>query len=192
MLAFGIEQVFLTGFHSTGLAFFFEMQWFYLWLYLDFTAYSDIAIGAGRLLGVATPENFDRPYVARNMIEYWTRWHISLSLWIRRNIFTPLQLALVRRSGGQHPLRAASIAFLVSFVLCGLWHQISPGFLLWGTMHACGLIVCNLYQAFLKKKLGIKRWKKYRLDWRVRTLALLVTFEWVALSLLPIAGTGGH
>ena len=85
------------------------MQLNYLWLYLDFSAYSDIAVGVGRLMGVATPENFNRPYLARNMIDFWERWHISLSLFIRRNMFIPIQLALMRRTDGRRPLLVASV-----------------------------------------------------------------------------------
>ncbi len=76
-------------------------MFFYLWLYLDFSAYSDITVGAGRLMGVATPENFNRPYVARNLVDFWDRWHISLSRFIYRNVFTPVQLFLLRRAGPQ-------------------------------------------------------------------------------------------
>ena len=131
VLAHGIELLLLTGFRAKGWYTPVEVQFNHLWLYLDFSAYSDLAVGVGRLMGVATPENFDRPLLARNLVQYWERWHISLSQFIRRNIFTPVQLAMVRRSEGQSPLRAASVAFTVSFLLCGLWHAVSFRWLGW-------------------------------------------------------------
>ena len=74
-----VLQLFLTDYRSAGPYVLLEAQLTYIWLYLDFSAYSDMAVGVGRLLGVATPENFNRPYLARNVIDFWERWHISLS-----------------------------------------------------------------------------------------------------------------
>jgi D-alanyl-lipoteichoic acid acyltransferase DltB (MBOAT superfamily) len=187
VLAYALERSVLTGFHSTGWYFFLEMQAFHLWLFLDFTAYSDIAVGAGRLLGVATPENFRRPLLARNMIQFWERWHITLSLFIRRHLFIPIQLFLVRRIGGHRPLLAASIAFAVSFLLCGLWHAFSWQFLAWGAFHALGLILCNLYGSWLQKRWRRKGMKRYLADWRSRVPATILTYQWVACSLVFIA-----
>ena len=101
VLAQGLERLFLTGFHASGAYGLWEMQLIYVWLYLDFSAYSDIAVGIGGLMGVATPENFNRPYLARNVIDFWERWHISLSRFIRRNVFIPIQLSLMRLTDGR-------------------------------------------------------------------------------------------
>jgi D-alanyl-lipoteichoic acid acyltransferase DltB (MBOAT superfamily) len=163
-----------------------DVQWHYLWLYLDFSAYSDIAVGIGRLLGVATPENFSRPYLARNLIDFWERWHISLSQFIRRDLFIPIQLALVRRTGGRYPLAIASFAFAVSFVLCGLWHSISLTWLAWGGVHAAGLIACNVYRHLLQRHLGRKGVHHYLANRWVHLLAIFLTFEFVAFSLVPV------
>ena len=132
VLAQGLEALLLTGFHAHGAYTILEIQLTYLWLYLDFSAYSDIAVGIGRLIGVATPENFNRPYLARNVIDFWERWHISLSMFIRRNVFIPIQLTLMRRTSGRAPLWIASFAFVVSFLLCGLWHSLSWVWVAWG------------------------------------------------------------
>jgi D-alanyl-lipoteichoic acid acyltransferase DltB (MBOAT superfamily) len=182
VLAQGIEQLFLTGFHARGLYMFLEMQLTYLWLYLDFSAYSDIAVGIGRLIGVATPENFNRPYFARNVIDFWERWHISLSMFIRRNLFIPIQVALMRRSDGRSPLLIASFAFTVSFIACGLWHQASRVWLAWGLMQSVGLIICNLYRAMLLKRLGRKGLERYLANPWIRVAAIAVTFEFAAFA----------
>lgn len=186
VLADALESAFLTSFRAHGPYFFLEVQINYVWLYLDFSAYSDIAVGVGRLIGVATPENFNRPYMARNMSDYWERWHISLSQFIRRNIFMPVQLALMRQTGGRFPLWNASLAFLVSFLLCGLWHNIGWNWLAWGAYHAAGLIVRNLYQHFLLKKLGRKGLNRYMANPWLRALGVIVTFEYVAFSLVLV------
>ena len=186
VLAYLIQKIFLTNFQSNGLYFFVEAQFFFLWLYLDFSAYSDIAVGIGRLIGIPTPENFDRPYLARNVIDFWERWHVTLSLFIRRHIFVPLQLYLNRRNGGTRPLLSASIAFSVAFVLCGLWHDLTLNFLLWGAIHAMGLMVTNLYRSHLKKKLGAQGVKAYLKRKSTLCLARLITYEYVSFSLVVL------
>ncbi len=186
VLANLIQRVFLTGFHAGGPYFLVEMQWNFLWLYLDFSAYSDVAVGVGRLLGVATPENFNRPYLARNVIEFWERWHISLSLFIRRHIFYPVQFRLMRRTDGRAPLLCASAAFAISFLLCGLWHRIDLAWLAWGAFQASGLIACNLYRASLTRRLGRKGLNRYLANRGIRLLAIALTFEFSALAVVIV------
>lgn len=187
VVAYLINKYFLTGFYVGGAYFWFEVQMYYVWFYLDFSAYSDIAVGIGRLMGVHTPENFDRPYLARNMIDFWDRWHISLSLWVRRNLFIPIQLGLARRTGGKRALMIATLAFTVSFLLCGLWHGISWPYFGWGAMHAVGLVLTNAYRHRLTKKLGRKGVNAYKEKLGYRLAATVLTFEYVAFSLVIIS-----
>lgn len=186
VLAQTLQRLFLTDFRTGGPYFLLEVQLHFLWLYLDFSAYSDIAVGVGRLIGVATPENFNKPYLARNLIDYWERWHISLSQFLRRNLFIPVQLALLRRTDGRRPLWCASVAFAVTFVLCGLWHDLGPGWLLWGAAQAGGLILTNLYRAALTARLGRLGMKAYLADRRVRVLATCLTYQFAAFSLVLV------
>ena len=183
VLAVTVDRIFLTSFRAHGGYLFIEAQFYYIWLYLDFSAYTDIAIGIGSLLGVGTPENFDRPYLARNIVDFWQRWHISLSLWVRRNLFLPIQLALVRRIQSNNQLFAASIAFLISFLLVGVWHNVSYRWLLWGLIQASGLIVCNAYRHILLKRKG-RKWLNQQLvnPWQ-RAVSIAITFEFFAFSL---------
>jgi D-alanyl-lipoteichoic acid acyltransferase DltB (MBOAT superfamily) len=185
VLAYVLRQLFLTDFRSEGFLWFVELQVFFLWLYLDFSAYSDIAVGVGRLIGVATPENFNRPYLARNLVDFWDRWHISLSLFIRRNLFIPIQLSLLR-ARSRSPLLCANVAVGISFLLCGLWHGIGVNFLIWGLVHCVGLMVVNVYRHVLTKLLGPKGVKAYMADRRIRAVATVATFQFVAASLLAL------
>jgi D-alanyl-lipoteichoic acid acyltransferase DltB (MBOAT superfamily) len=186
VLAYALQRVFLTGFMVPGWRFFLEIQLFYIWLYLDFSGLSDLAVGIGSLLGLATPENFDRPYLARNMINFWERWHISLSQFIRRNLYIPIQLWLVRRTEGRHSLWCSAVAFTVAFGLCGLWHAGTVRFLLWGLWHAAGLVITSTFRYYLARRLGAEGLKRYMEDRRIRVLSTALTFEFVAFSLVII------
>ena len=184
VIAFAIREAFLTNFQAHGLYALVELQFFFLWLYFDFSAYSDIAVGIGKLMGVATPENFNNPLVARNLIVFWERWHISLSMFIRRNLFIPLQLAAVRR--GLPPTLSAALAIILAFELCGLWHGFAISWIAWGAMQGIGLAVVRIYGDFLQRTLRPQGMKAYRSNLIIRWVCTAVTFEYVALTFFPI------
>jgi alginate O-acetyltransferase complex protein AlgI len=106
---------------------------------MDFSGYSDIAIGFARLAGVQLPENFNWPYLARNLQDFWQRWHISLSSWIRDYIYIPL-------GGSRHGTARRLLNGLLAFALCGLWHGAAWNFVLWGLYHGIGLGLCATYR----------------------------------------------
>ena len=99
-----------------------------LQIYFDFSGYSDMAIGLGRMFGFRFPENFVHPYAARSVREFWRRWHISLSSWFRDYLYIPL-------GGGRAGPGRTARNLLIVFVLCGLWHGASWTFLVWGLWH---------------------------------------------------------
>lgn len=105
---------------------------------MDFSGYSDIAIGCARILGIRLPENFYWPYSARDLQDFWSRWHISLSLWIRDYIYIPL-------GGGRRGWIRRAANVLVALGLCGLWHGPARHFVLWGVYHGVGLGACATY-----------------------------------------------
>jgi len=115
-----------------------------LWLYWDFAGYSDIAIGAAALMGYRVPENFDRPYLSRNLVEFWRRWHITLSEWIRSRVFLKL-------SGRRPSTRRICAAAVVSMLLCGAWHGPRAGFLIWGLWHGLGVATVLALGAFERR-----------------------------------------
>ena len=108
-------------------------------LFLDFSAYSEMAIGLGLMFGLILPENFNRPYLATSLRDFWRRWHITLSLFLRDYVYIPL-------GGSRHGVTAYVAATLVTMGLCGLWHGAGWTFVVWGLMHGVGLIVCRAWQ----------------------------------------------
>jgi D-alanyl-lipoteichoic acid acyltransferase DltB (MBOAT superfamily) len=123
---------------------------FGLRVYWDFAGYTDIAIGTASLFGYRVPENFDRPYLSRNLVEFWRRWHITLSEWIRLRLF----MKLVGRRSGKARLYAATI---VSMALCGLWHGAGWGFLLWGVWHGAGIVATHVFGDLQRQSEGVRR-----------------------------------
>jgi alginate O-acetyltransferase complex protein AlgI len=103
-----------------------------LQIYFDFSGYSDMAIGLGRMFGFQFPINFNYPYIARSMREFWRRWHISLSRWFRDYLYIPL-------GGNRVSPRRVYVNLLVVFFLCGLWHGASWNFVIWGLIHGAFL-----------------------------------------------------
>ena len=182
MLAYALQKVFLTDLQAGGVWFVLEVQLLLLWLYLDFSAYSDIAVGLGRLMGVATPENFNRPWLSRNLIEFWDRWHISLSQWIRRNLFIPIQLNLMRRYPRTDPVLIACFAIGVSFFMAGIWHGLSRGWLLWGAMHAVGLVTVRFYIGWMQKSRTPEQIAAYRSNRFALVAMRVLTIEYAAIA----------
>jgi D-alanyl-lipoteichoic acid acyltransferase DltB (MBOAT superfamily) len=109
-------------------------------IYCDFSGYTDIAIGSALLLGVRFPKNFDAPYKSRDIVEFWRRWHISLSTWLRDYLYIPL--------GGNRkgPLRTY-VNLMITMLLGGLWHGANWTFVAWGGLHGLALAVTRAYQA---------------------------------------------
>jgi alginate O-acetyltransferase complex protein AlgI len=97
-------------------------------IYFDFSGYSDMAIGLGKMIGFRFKENFNQPYIAASVTEFWTRWHISLSTWLRDYLYIPL-------GGNRHGRTRAIANLLVVFALSGLWHGAAWTFVLWGAFH---------------------------------------------------------
>ncbi len=107
-------------------------------LYLQFSGYSDVVIGFSLIMGFRIVENFNYPYLAPNINEFWNRWHISLSSWCREYVYTPIA------SSTRRPL----IAILISMVVLGLWHELSVRFLIWGVFHGVGIGFWHIFQKF--------------------------------------------
>ena len=113
-----------------------------LQIYFDFSGYSDMAIGLARLFGFRFPENFNYPYIARSMTEFWRRWHISLSTWFRDYLYVPL-------GGNRHGSARTYLNLWLVFFLCGLWHGAAWTFVVWGLYHGSFLVL---------ERLGLGRW----------------------------------
>jgi D-alanyl-lipoteichoic acid acyltransferase DltB (MBOAT superfamily) len=113
-----------------------------LLLYILFSGYSDIAIGFALLLGIRIAENFNWPYFRRNIVDFWRSWHISLSSWSRDYIYFPV-MGMTRNP---------YLAILASFLVIGIWHEISPRYIVWGLYHGVGILIWRQFQEFKRTR----------------------------------------
>ncbi|HKX45096.1 MAG TPA: MBOAT family O-acyltransferase [Planctomycetota bacterium] len=144
-----------------------------LYAYFDFAGYSDLALGAARLLGIRLAENFDQPYLRTSIAGFWQGWHISLSQWIRDYLFIPFC--------GRSPSKLRPhVAAVASMALCGLWHGVTPGWVLWGVAHGGALSAHQVWTGWLRKRPRLK--KRLAASTAARVAAVLLTFHFVALS----------
>lgn len=116
---------------------------FGLQIYFDFSSYTRMAIGSAKLLGIQLVENFDYPYSAKSPVEFWNRWHMSLSRWIRDYLFFPLL-------GSKPSVWSMCRAAMIAMTICGLWHGAGWTYLLWGAYH--GVLICGVHLATLGKQ----------------------------------------
>jgi|SRR5690554_3082403 len=151
------------------------------YIYLNFSGYSDIAIGTGMLIGFRIPENFRNPYFAKNISEFWKRWHITLSSILKEYIFLPFVQYLSRRFSKTPRIAITLSGYFVTFAICGIWHGSTLNFLLWGIWHAIGLAFYYLWKQFIKKGRIVNNvfFKKILVG-----VSVLVTFSFVSIGWL--------
>ncbi len=154
-----------------------------LFVYFNFSGYCDIVIGGGRLLGLSLPENFNRPFAARNMIDFWNRWHISLSSWIRDYVF----MAGYKRAAeawGRPPRWIGLAMLFLSLFLAGVWHGSTWNFVIFGLIHGIGVVAVDMYGRMLQTRLGRDGLARYQGLAAPRLAAVGFTFHYVCFSFL--------
>lgn len=160
-------------------------------LYFNFAGYTDIVIGAGMLLGRRYPENFNHPYLARNFIEFWTRWHMSLSFWLRDYLYTPLLMTFIRRSNSRHAdLMAGVAAYFITFFVIGVWHGSTASFAVYGLALGAGVTVNKLYSSLLQTRLGRVRYQRLANDWIYVAICRGFTYAYYAFCLMCFWASG--
>lgn len=156
---------------------------FYLVLYFDFSGYCDIAISVGQLFGVRVPENFNRPYLARNIQDFWQRWHISFMEWLKDYLYFPLLRQLLNLSN-KHVLFVNCLSFFMTFLLAGIWHGDGMNFFIYGVLHGSAFMVWLSYKHLLQGRLGKEGMKRYMDNPWVRLGAQVLTFHYFIFSLI--------
>lgn len=172
-LAVAVTTVFSNPESHFGLAALLAVYFFTFQIYLDFSAYSDIARGCAEVMGFKLMRNFNAPYLAKSLSEFWLRWHISLSTWFKDYLYFPL-------GGNRVSFARWQINLIIVFLVSGLWHGASWNFIIWGGLHGFALVFLNVTQPVRSK---IARFLKLEMFPRATALlGGLVTFHFVAFA----------
>lgn len=160
-------------------------------LFFDFAGYSMFAIGISYLLGIKTPENFNKPFLSPNLKEFWNRWHMSLSFWFRDFIFMRLVHSLIKHKVFKNRNVTSGFAYLINMLVMGCWHGLTWYYIAYGLFHGIGLIVND---AWIRKKKEINRNRKKQgkiplfQSRAFHLISIVVTFHVVMFSLLLFSG----
>jgi alginate O-acetyltransferase complex protein AlgI len=156
-----------------------------IYLYWNFSGYTDIVLGIGNLFGKQYPENFNIPFSSFNFLEYWSRWHMSLSNWLRDYVYTPFVMAMMRRNRSKRldPYLGV-IGYFVTFFLIGIWHGSTIIFAIYGLLLALGVSVNKLYQIYLPQLIGKKQYKSLASRLIYKFFARGLTCTWTSFCLI--------
>jgi alginate O-acetyltransferase complex protein AlgI len=187
-LALFVNAVYNDPVNHRGLPLILATYFFSFQIYCDFSGYSDIAIGAAKVMGIRLMDNFNRPYYAKSIGEFWRRWHISLSSWLRDYLFLPISYMAVRKFDSFKSIRVRadiwgySFGILATMLIGGLWHGANYTFIVWGALHGVYQVVSRASQRFRKsftKKLHISSYPLIHKGMKVFITFHLVTFTWI-------------
>jgi alginate O-acetyltransferase complex protein AlgI len=155
-----------------------------LFLYSNFSGYIDIVIALARLMRVRLPENFDRPFSASSFLDFWNRWHITLSTWLKTYVYNPLLVALMRRitAVSMQPVLGV-FCFFVTFFLIGVWHGRTSEFVIFGVLQGGGISINKIWQLALTSGLGRKGYKALAKNPVYIAFGRGLTFSWFAFTL---------
>ena len=153
------------------------MYLYTLYLFFDFAGYSLMAVGSSNILGIQTPMNFNKPFLSIDIKDFWTRWHITLSIWLRDFVFSRVLMQVIRKKWFKNRLHNAAYAYMVNMLVMGFWHGISVSYIAYGFYHGILMSGFEIYQkksTFYKKHKN-KTWYKL-MSWFVTMNLVMVGF----------------
>ena len=169
----------LLALNNTGIVVY-SIKYMYLYtlyLFFDFAGYSLMAVGSSNILGIQTPMNFNKPFLSVDIKDFWTRWHITLSTWLRDFVFSRVLMQIIRKKWFKNRLHNATYAYMVNMLVMGFWHGLSVSYIVYGFYHGVLMAGFEVYQKksnFYKKNKN-KKWYKL-LSWFVTMNLVMVGF----------------
>ena len=174
-LAVAVNNVYNNVHEHTPLAFVIATFFFAIQIYCDFSGYSDIAIGSAQVMGYNLMDNFKRPYFSKNIAEFWSRWHISLSTWFKDYLYIPL-------GGNRASKLRVYFNLYITFLISGIWHGANWTFIIWGSLHGFYLIFGKMTYKFrknLSNKLFKNKFYALRKYSNIAITFIFVCFAWI-------------
>jgi len=187
-LAIYVDSVYNNYEYHTGSTLLVATFFYSFQIYADFSGYTDVALGAAKVLGFDLTNNFRRPYFARSIKEFWNRWHITFSIWLRDYIFLPLAYKLSSKFESNKILFIRSdrfiysVSILITFFVCGVWHGDTLNFLIWGLLFGVALTILNLMfknSRKIRKRLNLKKNNWILVVSSSISTFIFVSFAWI-------------
>ncbi|WP_314990036.1 D-alanyl-lipoteichoic acid biosynthesis protein DltB [uncultured Gemella sp.] len=170
---------------GTHTSFMYSVKYMYLYtlyLFFDFAGYSLMAVGSSNILGIRTPMNFDKPFLSIDIKDFWNRWHITLSTWLRDFVFSRVFMEATKKKRFKKRLNTAMYAYMINMVLMGFWHGLTISYIAYGFYH--GLLMAG-FEYYQKKS---KFYKKYKNETWYKVLSWFVTINLVIIGLYIFSG----
>ncbi|PFN99448.1 D-alanyl-lipoteichoic acid biosynthesis protein DltB [Bacillus sp. AFS076308] len=165
----------------------FQSQLFYMYgysfyLFFDFAGYSAFAIGVSYIMGIKSPENFNLPFISRNIKDFWNRWHMSLSFWFRDYVYMRFVFWMTKKKWIKNRNITSNLGYILLFLLMGFWHGLEIQYILYGVYHALLMVGYNTFEQFNKKH---KWWPQTRFT---RVVSILITFHFICFGFYIFSG----
>ncbi|WEV39848.1 D-alanyl-lipoteichoic acid biosynthesis protein DltB [Lactobacillus sp. ESL0681] len=159
------------------------MYCYSMYLFFDFAGYSLFAVAISYFMGIHTPMNFNKPFSAPNIKEFWNRWHMTLSFWFRDYIYMRFTFFAMKKKLFKNPVRLSQVAYLLLFLVMGFWHGLTWYYIVYGIFHATAIIINDAWLRFKKRHKGLLPSNKF-----THGLAIFTTFNVVCFSFLIFSG----
>lgn len=178
-----IQQYWLTALPASGFGATLSYMYGYtFYLFFNFAGYSSMAIGTGYLLGIQMPENFNQPFLSVDMKDFWSRWHISLSTWLRDYLYSRFVMKSLKQKRFSNPRTASYLGYVLNMMAMGAWHGLQPQYLLYGVYHSALMCLNEVLD------LHCKPFRSFKTHGAGQVVCVLVTFHLFSFGLLIFSG----
>ena len=178
-----IQQYWLAALPESGFGATLSYMYGYtFYLFFNFAGYSSMAIGTGYLLGIQMPENFNQPFLSVDMKDFWSRWHISLSTWLRDYLYSRFVMKSLKQKRFSNPRTASYLSYVLNMMAMGAWHGLQPQYLLYGVYHSALMCLNEVLD------LHCKSFRSFKNHGAGQVVCVLVTFHLFSFGLLIFSG----
>lgn len=178
-----IQQYWLAALPASGFGATLSYMYGYtFYLFFNFAGYSSMAIGTGYLLGIQMPENFNQPFLSVDMKDFWSRWHISLSTWLRDYLYSRFVMKSLKQKRFSNPRTASYLGYVLNMMAMGVWHGLQPQYLLYGVYHSALMCLNEVLD------LHCKPFRSFKNHGAGQVVCVLVTFHLFSFGLLIFSG----
>lgn len=178
-----IQQYWLAALPASGFGATLSYMYGYtFYLFFNFAGYSSMAIGTGYLLGIQMPENFNQPFLSVDMKDFWSRWHISLSTWLRDYLYSRFVMKSLKQKRFSNPRTASYLGYVLNMMAMGVWHGLQPQYLLYGVYHSALMCLNEVLD------LHCKPFRSFKTHGAGQVVCVLVTFHLFSFGLLIFSG----